>query len=163
MAEHQTVSKARESRINEAVQFVDDEFQRVQKQLSARRKSLEKEFATKRKTVEKRTRKELRRIQSELKNNPIVKRADAVRKDVGKQVETRVDSLLGMMQLASLSDVQHLSKKLASLKRRIKEIEEVQLLAKSDAQRFDEKLTALNRRMKAVEDSHKTNGSSASI
>ena len=55
MAEHETISEARESRINEAVQFFDDEFQRVQKELSARRKSLETEFASKRKTVQKRS------------------------------------------------------------------------------------------------------------
>ena len=135
MTEPETLSEARESRINEAVQFFDDEFQRIQKELSARRKSLEKEFASKRKTVEKRTRKELKRIQSELKKNPIVKRADAVRKDVTKQVETRVDSLLGLMQVASRSDVQRINKK----------------------------LTTLTRRLKAIEDSRKTNGSSPSI
>ncbi len=135
MAEHETLSEARESRINEAVQFFDDEFQRVQKELSTRRKSLEKEFASKRKTVQKRTRKELKRIQSELKKNPIVKRADAVRKDVTKQVETRVDSLLGLMQVAS----------------------------KSDVQRINKKLTTLNRRLKAIEDRRKPNGSAASI
>jgi phage-related minor tail protein len=135
MAEHETLSEERESRINETVQFFDDEFQRVQKELGARRKALEKEFATRRKTVEKRTRKELKRIQSELKKNPIVKRADAVRKDVTKQVETRVDSLLGLMQVASRSDVQ----------------------------RIDKKLTTLNRRLKAIEDKRKTNGSPASI
>ena len=135
MAEHETVSEARESRINEAVQFFDDEFQRVQKELSARRKSLERDFAAKRKTVEKRTRKELKRIQSELKKNPIVKRADAARKDVTKRVETRVDALLGLMQVASRSDVQRINKK----------------------------LTTLNRRLKAIEDRRKTNGSSPSI
>ncbi len=135
MAEHETLSEASESRIDEAVQFFDDEFQRIQKELSARRKSLEKEFTSKRKTVEKRTRKELKRIQSELKKNPIVKRADAVRKDVTKQVETRVDTLLERMQIASRSDVQRINKK----------------------------LTALNRRLKAIEDSRKTNGSTPSI
>jgi len=163
MAEQEVVSRARESRINEAVQFVDGEFQRVQKELGARRKSLEKELAAKRKTVEKRTRKELKRIQSELKKNPIVKRADAVRKDVGKQVETGVDNLLGMMQVASSSDVQRLNKKLNALNRRLKAIEDKQLLAQADAQRSDDKLTALNRRVKALEDGHKTNGSSASL
>jgi phage-related minor tail protein len=135
MAEHETLNEVRESRINETVQFFDDEFQRVQKELGARRKALEKEFATRRKTVERRTRKELKRIQSELKKNPIVKRADAVRKDVTKQVETRVDSLLGLMQVASRSDVQRINKK----------------------------LTTLNRRLKAIEDHRKTNGSSAPI
>jgi hypothetical protein len=135
MAEHETVSEARESRIDETVQFFDDEFQRVQRELNARRKALEKEFTTRRKTVEKRTRKELKRIQSELKKNPIVKRADAVRKDVTKRVETRVDSLLGLMQVASRSDVQ----------------------------RIDRKLTTLNRRLKAIEEQRKTNGGSAPI
>ena len=135
MAEHGTRNEARESRINEAVQFVDDEFQRVQKELNTRRKSLEQEFATRRKTVEKRTRKELKRIQSELKKNPIVKRADSVRKDVSKQVETRVDAVLRLMQVASRSDVQRINKK----------------------------LTTLNRRLKAIEDSRKTNGSAPSI
>jgi len=135
MAEHETLSEARESRINETVQFFDDEFQRVQKELGVRRKALEKEFATRRKTVERRTRKELKRIQPELKKNPIVKRADAVRKDVTKQVETRVDSLLGLMQVASRSDVQRINKK----------------------------LTTLTRRLKAIEESRKTNGSSPSI
>ena len=135
MAEHETLSEARESRIDEAVQFFDDEFQRIQKELSARRKSLEQEFTSKRKTVEKRTRKELKRIQSELKKNPIVKRADAVRKDVTKQVETRVDTLLARMQIAS----------------------------RSDMQRINKKFTALNRRLKAIEDSRKTNGSAPSI
>ena len=135
MEEHETVSEARESRINEAVQFVDDEFQRIQKELSVRRKSIEKEFETKKKTVEKRTRKELKKIQKELKKNPIVKRADEVRKDVTKQVETRLDSILGLMQVASRSDVQRINKK----------------------------LTTLNRRLKAIEESRKTNGSTASI
>ncbi len=135
MAENEPLSEARESRINEAVQFFDDEFQRVQKELSTRRKSLEKEFATKRKSVEKRTRKELKRIQSELKKSPIVKRADAVRKDITKRVEARVDTLLGLMQVAS----------------------------KSDVQRINKKLTTLNRRLKAIESSRKTNGSSPSI
>jgi len=163
MSEQETVSRARESRINEAVQFVDDEFQRIQRDLSARRKSLEKELATKRKTVEKRTRKELKRIQSELKKNPIVKRADAVRKDVGKQVETGVDNLLGLMQVATSSDISRLNKKLNALSRRLKEIEDKQLLAQSDAQRADEKLSALTRRIKTLEEGHKANGSSASI
>ena len=163
MAEQEVVSRARESRINEAVQFVDGEFQRVQKELGARRKSLEKELAAKRKTVEKRTRKELKRIQSELKKHPIVKRADAVRKDVGKQVETGVDNLLGMMQVASSSDLQRLNKKLNALNRRLKSIEDKQLLAQAFAQRADEKLSALTRRIKTLEESHKTNGSSASL
>ncbi len=135
MTENQGHSQARESRIGEATQFIDDEIQRAQQGLMARRKSLEKEFAAKRKTVETRTRKEFKRIQSEFKKNPIVQRADAVRKDVTKQVEIRVDALLSRMQIAS----------------------------KSDLQQINRKLTTLNRRLKAIEDSRKSNGTSASI
>ena len=163
MAEHETLSEATESRINEAVQFVDDEFQRIQKELSTRRKSLEKEFASKRKTMEKRTRKELKRIQTELKKNPIVKRADAVRKDVTKQVETRVDSLLGMMQIAPKSELQRLNKKLTTLNRRLKVAEDSRVTSESEAQLLKERLATLNRRLKSIEESRKTNGSSPSI
>ena len=123
MAERETPIQAGESRLNNAVQFFDDEFQRVQNELRARRKSLEKEFANKRKTVEKRTRKELKRIQSEFKKSPLVQRADSVRKGVTRKVETRVDSLLEMIQVASKSDVQRINKKLTTLERRLKAIE----------------------------------------
>jgi hypothetical protein len=135
MSDHQSHGAARESRIQEAVQFFDDEFQRVQKELGARRKALEKELSFRRKSVEKRTRKELKRIQSELRKSPIVKRADAVRKDVTRQVETRVDALLARLQIASRSDLEQLNRK----------------------------LTTLNRRLKAIEDGHKSNGASPSI
>jgi hypothetical protein len=124
MTESEATTETTESRINEAVQFVDDEFQRVQKDLNARRKSLEQEFAAKRKTVEKRARKEFKRIESEFMKNPIVKRADAVRKDVSKQVEARVDAFLGRMQVASRSDVQRINRKLTTINRRLKAIEE---------------------------------------
>ena len=163
MAERETLSEATESRINEAVQFVDDEFQRIQKELGARRKSLEKDFMSKRRKVEKRTRKEMKRIQSELKKNPIVKRADEVRKDVTKQVETRVDSLLGLMQIAPKSEVQRLNKKLTTLNRRLKAAEDGRITSELDAQRLNEKLATLNRRLKAIEESRKTNGGSATI
>jgi len=162
MTEQQTVSEARDSRIREAVQFVDDEFQRIQKELKARRKSVEREFASKRKDIEKRTRKELKRIETEIKKSPIVKRADEVRKDVGKQVETRFDAMLSMMQLATKSDVKRLNKKLNKLNRRLKTIEDSQLLAKSDERRTHEKLTALTQRVKLIEETRKTNGGSAS-
>jgi hypothetical protein len=163
MAERETLSEATESRINEAVQFVDDEFQRIQRELNARRKSLEKDFTARRKKVEKRTRKEMKRIQSELKKNPIVKRADAARKDVTKQVESRVDSLLGLMQIAPRSEVQRLNKKLTTMNRRLKAAEDGRITAELDAQRLSEKMATLNRRLKAIEESRKTNGGSAVI
>ncbi|MBW2541366.1 MAG: hypothetical protein JRF15_04675 [Deltaproteobacteria bacterium] len=163
MAERETLSEATESRINEAVKFVDDEFQRIQRELNARRKSLEKDFTARRKKVEKRTRKEMKRIQSEFKKNPIVKRADAARKDVTKQVESRVDSLLGLMQIAPRSEVQRLNKKLTTMNRRLKAAEDGRITAELDAQRLSEKMATLNRRLKAIEESRKTNGGSAVI
>jgi hypothetical protein len=39
----------------------------------------------------------------------------------------------------------------------------MQVASRSDVQRIDRKLTTLNRRLKAIEELRKTNGSSASI
>ena len=110
-------------RINGAFRSIDDEFQRVQKQLKTRRRSIEKQINGQRKTVEKRTRKEIKRLRTELEKSPLFRRAESLRKDVTKQVEARIDDMLGAFQIASRSDVQKIDKKLNQIGRRLKEIE----------------------------------------
>ncbi len=122
-------------RINDAFQSIDSEFQRVQKELAQRRKTIEKQFNKSRKTVEKQTRGEVKRLRTEFRKNPIVKRAESLRKDVTKQVEDGIDNLLGLLQIAS----------------------------KSDLHRLDRKLNTMNRRLKEIDSARKTNGSGAPI
>jgi hypothetical protein len=112
MSEQVSLVQEGVDRLNEAFQSIDDEFQRVQKQLTSRRKKAEKS-----------TRKQLNRFQSELKSTPIYKRAESFRKDTTKQIESGVDSLLGLLQIASKGDLQRIDRKLTTLGRRLKEIE----------------------------------------
>jgi len=110
-------------RINEAFRSIDGEFQRVQKDLSARRETIEKRFKKSRKTIEKQSRKEVSRLRVEFRKNPAVKRAESLRKDINKQFESGMDNLLGLFQIASKSDMSRIDRKLNALGRRIKEIE----------------------------------------
>jgi hypothetical protein len=99
-------------RVSEAVRSLPDEVQRVQKRLQARRK-----------TVEKRTRKEVRRIQREFERNAWVKRARSLANDATRQIESRVDDVLGLLQIASKNDVQRMDRKLNQITRKLKEME----------------------------------------
>ena len=125
MADQASLVQEGVERLNDALHSIDDEFQRVQKGLNTRRRSVEKQFNSKRKSVEKRTRKELNRFQSELKKNPYVKRAKSLRKGLTKEVESSVDSFLGLIRVASKTDVERIDKKLTTLNRQLKEIEKV--------------------------------------
>ena len=122
MAEQVSLVQDGIDRLNDAFHSIDGEFQRVQKELNSRRRSVEKQFNSKRKGVEKRARKELNRFQSELKKSPYVKRAKSLQKDWTKEVETSVDSFLGLIRVASRADVERIDKKLTTLNRQLKEI-----------------------------------------
>lgn len=122
MAEQSLVQEGVD-RLNDAFQSIDDEFQRVQRRVNTRRRTLEKELSSRRKKVEKRTRKQLNRFQSELRKSPVYKRAKSLRRDAARQIESGLDSFLGALQIASRSDVERLDRKLSTIGRRLKEIE----------------------------------------
>jgi hypothetical protein len=124
MAEQASLVQDGVDRINEAFRSIDGEFQRVQKDLSARRNSIEKRFKKSRKTIEKQSRKEVNRLRTEFRKNPAVKRAETLRKDINKQFESGMDNILGLFQIASRSDMGRIDRKLNALGRRIKEIED---------------------------------------
>jgi len=125
MAQQANLMQEGVDRINEALRSIDDEFQRVQKDLKGRRQTIEKRIQKRRKSIEKQTRKEVGRLRSEFDKNPLVRRARTLQKDVNKQVEASVDNLLGLFQIASKSDMERIDRKLSALGRRIKEIEKV--------------------------------------
>jgi hypothetical protein len=123
MAEQASLVQDGVDRINEAFRSIDGEFQRVQKDLSARRNSIEKRFKKSRKTIEKQSRKEVNRLRAEFRKSPAVKRAETLRKDINKQLESGMDNILGLFQIASKADMGRIDRKLNALGRRIKEIE----------------------------------------
>jgi DNA anti-recombination protein RmuC len=123
MAEQASLVQEGVERLSDAFQSLDHEFQRVQKQLSTRRKSIEKTISTTRKSVEKRTRTELSRFQSEVKKHPLLKRADSLVNEATNQLESGASSLLRLLQVPSRSDIARIDKRLSALSRRVKEIE----------------------------------------
>ena len=106
-------------RFRDAVGSLEDEFQRVQKQVRARRKKLEKSLESRRKDIEKRTRK----LRRDIERSEPVKRLEALRRDAGKQLEQGVVDVLGALQIASKHDVQRIDRKISQLNKKLKEME----------------------------------------
>lgn len=115
----QTILQDGVDRVRDAMSSVEDEIQRVQKDLRSRRKDIEKQLSSSRKDFEKRARK----LRAELRKNPTVKRLDRFRRDATKQLEEGVENLLGALQIASKGDVQRIDRKLSQLNRKLKEME----------------------------------------
>ncbi len=94
--------------VKEAWSNVGDEFEKIQKNLEKRRKRFEKE-------AEKRVKK--------FEKTPFGKRLTSLRDDTQKQFEENLESLIGLIPLASSSDVKRLERKVATLTRKVNALE----------------------------------------
>ena len=106
-------------RFREMFGTFESEFERVQRELKARRRLLERRFDTGRKDFEKRARK----VRKNLRKNPTFKRVDNLRREATRQLEQGAETLLGALKIASKSDVQRIERKLNQLGRKLKELE----------------------------------------
>lgn len=112
-------------RFNEAFHSLEDELQRIQKRVQSRRRSIERQLSSGRKNLEKRTRKQLSQLRSDLRRNPVARRARSWAEEAARQAENGLDSILGVFQIASKSDVQRIDRRLSQLNRKLKELERV--------------------------------------
>ncbi|MEE9606317.1 MAG: hypothetical protein V3U03_01155 [Myxococcota bacterium] len=110
-------------RFNDAVRSID--VQRIQKQIQARRRSFERQLTSGRKNIEKRTRKEVTRLRTEIRRNPLFKRARSAAGDAAKQIESGVGGVLGLLQIASRSDLQRVDRKVAQINKKLKDLERI--------------------------------------
>ena len=106
-------------RFREMFGTFESEFERVQKDLKARRRLLERRFDAGRKDIEKRARK----VRRDLRKNPTFKRLDELRREATRQLEQGAQTILGTLQIASKGDVQRIERKLNQLGRKLKELE----------------------------------------
>lgn len=120
MADQSSIVQEGVDRVRAAFGTLEEEFERVQRRLRARRRDLEKQLRSGRKDLEKRTRK----LRSEVLSSSAVKRIDTLRKDAQRQLEDGVGNLLGVFQIASKSDVERIDRKISQLNRKLREIEE---------------------------------------
>ncbi len=110
-------------RFNSAFDSLGGEVQRIQKRVSARRKSFEKRFNDQRETFEKRTRKQVNRIESELRKSGVVERVQTLRDDAAKQLQNGLSRVLGVLPVATKTDVKRIERKLGQISRKVKELE----------------------------------------
>ncbi len=99
-------------RVQSAVHSVEDEFERLQKQFGKRRKQFERE-----------AQKRVKQIRTEIRKQPLVKRAESLRGDARKQIETGVETILATLQIASRGEVQRLDRKLGQINRKLSQLE----------------------------------------
>ena len=81
---------------------------------------------------EKRTRRQVKKLQTELRRNSIVKqlranslvkRVQALPKNATRQIESGVDGLLSALRIASKADLQRIDRRLGQISRKLKDIE----------------------------------------
>ena len=71
-----------------------------------------------------RTRKQAKRMRTELRRYPVFKRVERLQADARRQIETGVDRFLGTFQIASKSDLDRIDRKLDRISRKLKDIEQ---------------------------------------
>jgi len=109
-------------RVQDALRNLDKEFQRFQKQVKTRRRTLEKRIETQRKSIEKQARKQIKAV----RGSDVVKRAETLSSDLAEQLESGVETMLGALQIASKSDLERIDRKLNRLSRKLKELEKAE-------------------------------------
>ena len=110
-------------RVTSVFRSLDGELRRVQKQLQTRRRSFEKQLASGRRDIEKQTRKQLKRLQGELRKNPLIRRAQTLRGEATSQIDSAVERVLGALQIATKNDLDRIDRKLSVLTRKLKELD----------------------------------------
>ena len=119
MAEESNILREGVDRFREAFGSIEDELERVQKDLRGRRKSFEKQIDSSRRDFERRSRK----LRTELRKNETVKQLEDLRKRATRQIEQSVDGVLAALQIASKSDLERIDRKITQLNKKLKDID----------------------------------------
>jgi hypothetical protein len=99
-------------RIENALRSIEKDFKRLQKRADKRRRQFERQ-------AEKR----VKQMQSDFRNNRVVKRAEDLRGDAVKAIEDQVDVLLANLRIASQAEVHKLERRVAQLNKKVRELE----------------------------------------
>ncbi len=102
-------------RFQTAFQSVEKEYRRLQKQADRRRR-----------TFEKRAEKEVKRLRTELRKSPVLKRVETLRSDATSFVSDQMDGVLSTLRIASRSEISKLDRKVSQLNRKVRELEKTQ-------------------------------------
>jgi capsule polysaccharide export protein KpsE/RkpR len=122
MAQQSLVDTGVES-VRSVVHDANRRIQKLQKQIDVRRKSVEKELSTRRRRLEQRTQKAVDRLVARAQKLPLVKRAATLREEASRQIESGVETVLGVFQIASRGELERIDRKLSQISRKLRELE----------------------------------------
>lgn len=122
MAQQSLVETGVES-VRSVVHDANRRIQKLQKQIDVRRKSVEKELSTRRRRLEQRTQKAVDRVVARAQKLPLVKRAATLREQASRQIESGVETVLGVFQIASRGELERIDRKLSQISRKLRELE----------------------------------------
>ncbi len=98
--------------------------QRAQRQVKKLQSELRKSPLVKRAEVQrKQLERRARKLGNELLNSAPVKRAESLRKDAETRFQDQLESLFGLLRIASTSEVTRLERKVDQLTRKLRELE----------------------------------------
>ena len=112
--------------IEEGMDRIEDAFRSIEKDL----KGLQKRADKRRQQFERQAEKRVKQLQSDIRKNPVVKRAESLRSDAQKAIEEQVDGLLANLRIASHTDVHKLERKVAQLNKKVRELEKISKVEK---------------------------------
>ena len=115
--------------VKEAWSNVGDEFDKMQKRFEKRRKQVEKDVEKRRKAFEK----DVDKRRKQFEKSTIGKRIVSLRDDTQKQIESNMESLLGLIPVASSAEVKRLERKIATLTRKVNALEKASAAKTSPA------------------------------
>jgi predicted ATP-grasp superfamily ATP-dependent carboligase len=111
--------------VEEGIDRVQSYFRNVEEELQ----KLQSDLQERRERFQKKAEKRVKRFQKELSKNKVLKRAETFREDVGKQIEKQMEqsleTLLSSLQIASRSEVKKLDQKLNRINRKLKALDKV--------------------------------------
>ena len=107
--------------IEEGMDRIEDAFRSIEKDL----RRLQKRADKRRKQFERQAEKRVKQLQSDFRNNSVVKRAESLRGDAVKAIEEQVDVVLANLRIASQADVHKLERKVAQLNKKVRELEKL--------------------------------------
>jgi len=126
MAEAQSLVDQGVDRVQDALKSADKGFQKIQRRVKTRRRSIERRIEAQRKNFEKNAQKQMKNAQKQIdaiRKNDLVKRVEALGNDVQEQLESGLETVLGVLQIASKADIERVDRKLNRISKKLKELE----------------------------------------
>ena len=109
-------------------EWANEQIERIGSELEKWNDDIQARSSRFRKQSQKRIEKRVKKLQTELRKIPAVKRAQEIREDLGKRMEKRVDasvdSFYTSLKIARLDEVKKLERKIAQLNKKLRDLEQ---------------------------------------